>query len=355
MTSAREVQRGTLVSTLNLAGDTTDRPSDHVAFFVASEMPCDEHGSRLTKVIHDEIPRSLAPGIDIVCGFSSKPPDPDPDYFEKMQRYAEIISGPAIRIDPGATPRTFKVIESGEADPIFLYADSASGRAGIGDIASRLRGHRIGIVGLGGTGAHVLDHVAKTPVEIDLFDGDVFSQHNAFRSPGAASVETLQERLAKVEYFARTYAAMRRGIRTHAEYIDDHNVDRLSQLDFVFVCVDHGPSKRVVVEFLVKHDIPFVDVGMALWRNDGSVGGQVRTTYWSTEHTDGLDDLSFAAEARDDVYTANIQISELNALNAAHAVIRWKQHCEIYADFAPNTTSVYAIDSSSLISRNEAE
>lgn len=122
----------------------------------------------------------------------------------------------------------------------------------------------------------------------------------------------------------------------------------------MFVCVDDGPSKRVVVEFLVEHGIPFVDVGMALWRNDWSVGGQVRTTYWSPEHTDGLDDLWFAAEAPDDVYTASIQISELNALNAAHAVISWKQHCAIYADFAPSSTAVYAIDSNSLISREGA-
>ena len=48
-------------------------------------------------------------------------------------------------------------------------------------------------MGLGGTGSYVLDLVAKTPVwEIHLFDGDAFLQHNAFRSPGAPSLDELE-------------------------------------------------------------------------------------------------------------------------------------------------------------------
>ena len=71
---------------------------------------------------------------------------------------------------------------------MFLYEDTASSRADIVTINSKLKSLRIGIVGLGGTGSYVLDFVAKTPVkEIHLFDGDTFDQHNAFRAPGAAS------------------------------------------------------------------------------------------------------------------------------------------------------------------------
>jgi hypothetical protein len=43
------------------------------------------------------------------------------------------------------------------------------------------RCHRIAIVGVGGSGSYILDQVAKTWVDrIDLFDGDVFENHNAF-------------------------------------------------------------------------------------------------------------------------------------------------------------------------------
>ena len=347
--SEREIKVGALVSTLNAAGDVTRIPSDHVAYFMG-EMPCDENGERLVKVIHDETARDLAPGLPIVCGFSSKPPEPDPDYFEKMHRYAEIISGPATLIDPTVTPRTFRVVDPSPTEVVYAYADTASGRAGIGDITARLVGQRIGIVGLGGTGAHVLDHVAKTPVdEIHVFDGDTFLQHNAFRSPGAADIGVLQQQLTKADYFARMYSPLRGGIVAHAEFIEESNVGTLDGLTFVFVCVDHGPSKRIVVDFLVAHDIPFIDVGMALWRNEQAIGGQVRTTFWSPDSRAGISDLSFGTENADDVYTSNIQISELNALNATHAVIRWKQHCGIYADFNGSATTIYAIDSNSLI------
>jgi hypothetical protein len=42
--------------------------------------------------------------------------------------------------------------------------------------------------------------------------------------------------------------------------------------------------------------------------------------------------ISFAKATTDDNYRSNIQIAELNAINAALAVIRWKKHREIYAD-----------------------
>ena len=79
---------------------------------------------------------------------------------------------------------------------------SASSRAGIVEFAKRLEQERIAIVGLGGTGSYVLDLLAKTRIgEIHLFDGDDLLSHNAFRSPGAVSVEELNTRPKKVDYY----------------------------------------------------------------------------------------------------------------------------------------------------------
>jgi hypothetical protein len=73
-------------------------------------------------------------------------------------------------------------------DSVFRHIDTASARAHIVAITEKLKVSKIAIVGVGGTGSYVLDHVARTPVrEIDLFDRDHFLQHNAFRSPGAPS------------------------------------------------------------------------------------------------------------------------------------------------------------------------
>lgn len=67
-------------------------------------------------------------------------------------------------------------------ETVFQYIDTNSSRANIEMINMKLERQKIAIIGLGGTGAYILDMVAKTPVkEIHLFDGDSFDQHNAFR------------------------------------------------------------------------------------------------------------------------------------------------------------------------------
>ena len=35
-------------------------------------------------------------------------------------------------------------------------------------------------------------------------------------------------------------------------------------MDFVFVCVDSGEAKKLIIEKLEEFDIPFVDVGMGV-------------------------------------------------------------------------------------------
>ena len=43
-------------------------------------------------------------------------------------------------------------------------------------------------------------------------------------------------------------------------------------------------------------------------------------------------------------YQRNVQIVELNALNAALAVIRWKKHRGFYLDLGQESRSTYTID-----------
>jgi len=192
--AARQVQRGSLVTALTLAGDTTTRPGDHTTLF-SGELPCDVSGNGLVHILASSVHQDLGGGLLVDHYLSSKPAVGFyVDYYEKMTTYLAIISGPAEAIDPDATARTFRVIENEDPGSPFVYLDTATGRARIGAISRKLELRRVGIVGLGGTGSYILDLVAKTPVEvIHLFDGDVFLSHNAFRSPGAASVAELRE------------------------------------------------------------------------------------------------------------------------------------------------------------------
>jgi hypothetical protein len=55
----------------------------------------------------------------------------------------------------------------------------------------------------------------------------------------------------------------------------------------------------------------------------------------------------------DDEYRQNIQIAELNTLNAALAVIRWKKHLGFYVDLEHEFSSTYTIDGNILINEDQ--
>jgi hypothetical protein len=215
----------------------------------------------------------------------------------------------------------------------FKYVDTASSRAGTSGLNARIARQRIGIIGLGGSGAFVLDLVAKTEApEIHLFDGDRFSQHNAFRAPGAPSLEDLAKRPMKVAWFQQVYSNMRNGITAHEVFVRDENLSLLDELDFVFVCVDSAADKRAIIDHLTRLSKPFVETGMGLLLSDGILTGLVRVTS-STPPTRDLagPHISYAdAEGLENEYASNIQIVELNALSAAIAVYNWKRISGFY-------------------------
>src|SRR5438270_1704472 len=72
LNSAKEVKRGTLVTKLILAGDVTERPDDHVAYF-EGEYPCREDGSEIEQIRNNSSRRELADGVFIDHTFSAKP------------------------------------------------------------------------------------------------------------------------------------------------------------------------------------------------------------------------------------------------------------------------------------------
>jgi len=249
VSSERRVEYGVLVTDLEQAGGVTTKPSNHVAMFIG-RMPCDTDGNRLESIFHSAKRRDLGGGLVVDFSFSSKPPGGYADYHHKMATYEAIISGPAQEIDPYATAQTFRVLEPVEEDSVFVYAGTASSRVGVGAVTDKLKVGPVAIVGLGGTGSYILDLVAKTPVsEIHLFDGDLLGQHNAFRSPGAPSVEVLKQVPSKAEYFQGIYSKMRRNIFVHPR-IDEETVALLGSMSFVFIAVDNGPARRLIVEKL---------------------------------------------------------------------------------------------------------
>lgn len=346
----KQVRLGTLISSLTLAGDMTQRPDTHVAHF-DGDLPCDANGRPLTAVVNQSAEFNLGHGITAKHMFSSKPTAGYADYYEKMTTYAAMLSGPAEVLKPGIRPMVFRLPEE-EEKSVFNYAETASDRVGIGAMTDRLVPERVAIIGLGGTGSYVLDFVAKTPVrEIRLFDEDEFLQHNAFRSPGAPSLEELRQAPKKVEYLKSIYSKMHRGILAHDLKIVADNLNLLDGVTFAFICIDGGEAKRLIVQKLESLDIPFIDVGMGLELTDGSLGGIIRVTASTPGKRQHVHDgrISFGGGDEDDVYSSNIQVADLNALNAVLAVIKWKKIRGFYRDLEKEHHCTYTTDGNMLL------
>lgn len=356
VTSERLVAHGTLVSELTLAGDQTTTPSTHVVFF-AGEPPCDQHGQPIPGLVNDPTPRPLAPGLEVSCSFSRKPAAGYPDYYEKMTTYVNILQGPARALNPEATATTFPPVANEDDSSPFRFVDTATSRARIGAVVEKLARERIAIVGLGGTGSYVLDLVAKTPVErIDLYDGDILLTHNAFRAPGATGFEVLLDSPNKANHWAAAYDPIRRQIVPHPHDIDTSNVDLLRSATFVFITMDSGPAKQLILERFEQWGVPYVDSGMGVYQRGSALGGIVRTSSWDPGRGDSLlaaGKLSFA-EPDNGEYEQNIQIAELTALAASHAVIRWKKTLGVYLDDEGEQSSYYTIEGSHLTTEGGA-
>jgi molybdopterin/thiamine biosynthesis adenylyltransferase len=345
VTAEREIVYGALISDgLNVQGNQTIKPNSHVV--IATHMPHDAQGNKLTALLMGgEQNEELVPGLPSVCRLSNTPNGKEPDtYHENFTHYIDLIVPHARAIDPAVTARVTNPVDSSTYN-VFHYIDTNTSKARIGKYASLLMPQTIAIVGLGGTGSYILDLVAKTPVRaIHLYDDDVFSNHNAFRSPGAASLTDLDEALSKVDYQAKQYGEMHRVIHAHPSRVDASNVDELSNYDFVFLCVDDAASRQLIATALADKEIPFVDTGISVEAGELGLTGAARvTTVFPPDTIPGLEKLPTSSPAHD-LYESNIQVADINMLNAAHAVIAWKQWSKFYYSSNKYTELVASID-----------
>lgn len=331
----REVHTdGVLV--MKLAGESSTVPPDHTAHFIGA-FPCTMDGAELVQIKNQSGRQQLTQNLAVDHYFSAKPATPYPNFYEKVTLYVEMISGPARALKPEVNARTFQPMAMSEEESVFRYMDTATTRAGIAVASQRFHGKRLAIVGLGGTGAYVLDQAAKTPVaEIHLYDGDTAYQHNAFRFPGAMSLEELSAAPKKVDYLHGVYSKMRRGVVPHAEMITADNVENLKVFDYVFLCVDKGSARRLVVDALRGTRTQVFDVGMGIHLKEESqqVFGVCRVTAIDEQHHAHAENCIPMGDPDDEhgIYRNNVQIADLNALNAALAIICWKKACGFYVD-----------------------
>ncbi|MBR1225233.1 ThiF family adenylyltransferase [Bradyrhizobium sp. AUGA SZCCT0176] len=336
---------------------------DHQIFFAGSHphntdgSPIANLGGGATKLALSE----AAADVVVQRQFSNKPRVngqlvPFTDFFAKIESYVGIISGPAIARHGGRV-LTFRSVEKVADDSVFKIHDTLTSRAEITDLAAKFKNEIVAVIGLGGTGGYLLDFLVKTPVkEIRGFDVDPLQVHNAFRSPGR--FDDAEFKRSKAEVYQARYENFRHGLKLTAKFVDASCVDDLEGVTFAFVCVDKGSSRAGIFDLLIAKKIPFIDVGMGLSRRNGPISGMMRATYYSDQQAQQVRDMALAplADKPDDVYKTNIQISELNALNAAIAMIRYKQLKGFYVEDDPGSLNfIFGLSDCKMIIRSGSE
>lgn len=334
----KQLQMGAIVTKLVFIDQERVRQADHQIFF-AGAVPHNLDGTAIPNLGGGPTGLALSDACkDVVVqrSFSNKPcvTGSFMDFFEKIESYVGIISGPAMTLCR-ANPLTFRTVEM-VPNSVFKMHDTLTSRAEIGDLSARFANDVIAVIGLGGTGAYLLDFLVKMPVrEIRAFDLDQFFVHNAFRSPGKLAENELGN--TKAEVYRSRYENFRSGLTFEPRFIDVSCDEDMEGVTFAFVCVDKGSSRAGIFDLLTAKGIPFIDVGMGLNRKQGPINGMLRTTYYSAEHGKQVREKGLAplADEPDDIYRINIQISELNALNACLAVIKFKQMRGFYCEEDP--------------------
>ena len=350
LNSNLQIKYGVMISELTLAGNKTTTPSKHMVYFTGSH-PYDIHGKPLTAIVHSESINNIA-NHKTRYQFSSKPANGYTDYYIKMTSYINILLHQVQKIDPSIIGTMEGSISQSNQKTVFHYEDTNSSRSKISNITNKFKDQKIAIIGLGGTGSYVLDLVAKTPVkEIHLIDGDTFLNHNAFRSPGAASIEDLKEATKKTNYFKKNYSKMHKNIYSHPYHIEEANFEKLLERSFIFICIDKNFIKKGLFDFLIRAKIPFIDVGIGVKIENEMLLGDIRTNLVISKNDCLQKRISFS-DKEEDEYSTNIQIAELNALNASLAVIKWKKLSRFYFDHHNEHTSYYQINTNTLINKD---
>lgn len=268
---------------------------------------------------------------------SSSSPEEDESASDLIHRYAKQIVG---AVSAAGYTDTTSLTRSSP----FKIPNTFEARAALAPVQDRIRDQRIAIIGLGGTGAYVLDLIVKTPViEIHLLDSDEVNWHNLMRAPGAPTAEEIESRrkdsLRKVAYYHSKYESLREGIHLHAVRVDNSATFREflidHAIDYAFVCIDQltesdSPRQDVVYRGLNEAAVPFIDSGVSLSVEESVVRGAVTTSAYEAGSVAWKDAIPNAKVVGNVPGYRNVQLPEVNALAATLAVMEWRRRTGQY-------------------------
>ena len=355
--AAGQLARADMVTSIEFADNTATAPSDHTVWWTGNP-PFRADGSSMEGDLSCgtwEEGHDIGEGLTAYMRWSRKPVNNGKkrayiDYEEKITTYITEVAGQADFKHPGV----LEAAKTGEAPTIaltsrFKYIDTNTYRYGLKGIEQRIEDEVVAIIGVGGTGSYLVDILAKTNVkELHLFDKDVLKQHNAFRMCGAARIEQLGGSCSKIDWYRRTYSAIREvGIYVHTEELTGDSKEILAKFTTVFIAVDDLNVRRGIQATCNELGIYHVSVGIGVeveGESNDQLGGNVKVeTAFRSKHPRPTQ--VDPEEGQDQAYGI-VQTAELNMLGAALAVVEWKAKLGIYRNDRPQEMDTVLVSAS---------
>ena len=354
---AGNLARADMVTSIEFADKVAAPPSDHTVWWTGTS-PFRADGSGMETDLSCgawEEGHDIGEGLTAYMRWSRKPVVGGKkrayvNYEEKITTYVAEVAREADLKYPGV----LEAAKTGEPPAItlnsrFKYIDTNTYRYGLKGIERRIEDEIVAIVGVGGTGSYLMDILAKTNVkELHLFDKDVLKQHNAFRMCGAARIEELGGSCSKIDWYRRTYSAIREeGIYVHSQELNGDSWDTLAQFTTVFIAVDDLNVRRDIQATCNELGIYHVSVGIGVeveGEASDQLGGNVKVeTAFRSRHPRPT---RTPTEERPDQAYGIVQTAELNMLGAALAVVEWKAKVGLYRSDRPQHVDTLLVSTS---------
>lgn len=144
-------------------------------------------------------------------------------------------------------------------------------------ICTRLR---IGVIGLGGGGSHIVQQLAYIGfLNYVLVDNQKIEASNLNRLIGASAIDVMME-IPKAQIAERTIRAIRPTASIERIQESWHSALRtLKECDVIFGCLDKFSERQMLEAVCRRYRIPLIDIGMTVKEasspDDYWVGGQV--------------------------------------------------------------------------------
>lgn len=322
LNSSGQVTKTFIASPLELSWEKTIKPTNHVVYIW--EIPYQIKENNISK--HNDIGLSSNQVVDGINmhQLSRKPQNGYENYHQKMTSYINILFESVKHLIEISAMKSFLNTKMNPWNSPLKHIDSNSSRSNISHLNNIFENYKIAIVGIWGTGSYLLDLISRLPLaQIDLFDDDIYSNHNFFRSPWNR-VPNWNE--TKSTVFAGLYWERHSAIFAKSIKISSLNLYLLDNYNFVFICIDSRKDRKIISDYLNLKWINYLDTWIGLELNNNKLLGIIKIS--NKLH---LPDFVIQ-ENEDDVYKSNIQIAEINSLAASIAVIEWKKRLWYYHD-----------------------